>query len=109
MEDKKTELEIEESKEKCNDLKCPFHGRLSVRGRYFKGTVIKIVGKRAVIEFERLVYYKKYERYARKKTKLHAYLPQCLVKEIQVGDLVKIGEIRPLTKIIHFVVLEKIK
>lgn len=104
----KSEMKVEK-KEECNDKKCPFHGQLSVRGKYFKGTVIKVIGKRAVIEFERLIYYKKYERYAKKKTRLHAYLPQCIAKTIKVGDLVKIGETRPLTKIIHFVVLEKIK
>ncbi|MCX8194189.1 MAG: 30S ribosomal protein S17 [Candidatus Pacearchaeota archaeon] len=102
-------MEEKEVNEKCDDAKCPFHGNLSIRGKYFKGVVIKTIGKRAVIEFERLIYYKKYERYAKKKTKLHAYLPQCLAKKIRVGDLVRIGEVKPLTKIIHFVVIEKIK
>ena len=67
------------------------------------------MGKRVAIEFERLTYYKKYDRFAKARTKLHAYLPDCLKKEIIVGDTVKIGECRPLSKIMHFVVLEKIK
>lgn len=104
----KEESEIEKNS-KCSDKKCPFHGNLKVRGRYFKGIVKKIVGKRAVIEFERLIYYKKYERFAKFKTKLHAYMPECLRKNIAIGDLVKIGECRPLSKIMHFVVVEKIK
>ncbi|MGB9708347.1 MAG: 30S ribosomal protein S17 [Candidatus Pacearchaeota archaeon] len=93
----------------CKDLKCPKHGNLSVHGRNFQGTVKKIVGKRVVIEFERLIYYKKYERFAKARTKLHAYLPDCLRKKIIVGDVVKIGECRPLSKIMHFVVMEKLK
>jgi small subunit ribosomal protein S17 len=93
----------------CKDEKCPFHGSLGVRGRYFKGTVIKIIGKRAVIEFERLIRFKKYERFAKARTKLHAYLPDCMKKQIAVGDLIKIGECRPLSKIMHFIVVEKIK
>jgi len=101
--------EVEKGSIECKDKKCPFHGNLSIRGRHFKGIVKKIVGNRAVIEFERLVYYKKYERFAKAKTKLHAYLPECLKKEIAVGNLVRIGECRPISKIIHFVVMEKIK
>ncbi len=94
---------------KCNDKKCPTHGQLSIRGRYFRGAVIKVIGQRVVIEFERLVYNKKYERFSKTSTKLHAYLPECLIGKINIGDIVKIGECRPLSKIIHFIVIEKIK
>ena len=94
---------------KCNDKNCPIHGQLSIRGRYFKGIVKKIVGQRVIIEFERLIFIKKYERFAKASTKLHAYLSKCLRDEINVGDIVKIGECRPLSKIVHFAVIEKIK
>lgn len=93
----------------CKDEKCPFHGHLSVRGRHFEGVVKKIVGKRAVIEFGRLIRSEKYERFAKAKTKLHAYVPDCLKKTIALGDSVRIRECRPLSKIMHFIVLEKIK
>ena len=43
------------------------------------------------------------------KTKVHARLPECMEKEVNVGDIVKIQECRPLSKIIHFVFVEKIK
>jgi len=95
-------------KESCQDKKCPFHGNLKVRGRHFKGTVIRVFEKRIVIEFEHLNYYKKYERYAKSRTKLHAYLPKCLANKIVKGDSVEIGECRPLSKIMHFVVIKKI-
>ena len=80
---------------------------VSARGRAFEGTVIKKFPTRAVIESERTVYLKKYERFYKKKTKLHAYLPQGM--EINVGDYIKVRECRPLSKIIHFVVIEKVR
>lgn len=81
----------------------------SSRGKIFEGTVTKKFPKRIVIEFERTVYVKKYERYARSRTKLHARVPESMEDVIQVGDYVKVQECRPLSKIIHFVVVEKMK
>lgn len=94
---------------KCQDRDCPFHGNLKFRGRTFKGTVTKKFPKRIVIEFERMIYIRKYERYAKKRTKIHARLPICIEDEIQIGDYIKVQECRPLSKIIHFVVVDKIK
>ena len=48
----------------------------------------------------------KYERYLKARTKLHARLPDCM--SINVGDYIEVGECRPLSKIIHFVVTKKI-
>lgn len=93
----------------CNDKDCNIHGNLKSRGRTFQGTVIKKFHKRVVIEFERMIYIRKYERYAKSKTKIHARLPVCMEKDINVGDLIKVQECRPLSKIIHFVVIKKIK
>lgn len=93
----------------CKDKDCHVHGNLKARGRIFKGTVLKKFHKRVVIEFERMIYVRKYERYAKSKTKIHARLPVCMEKQINVGDLIKVQECRPLSKIIHFVVIEKIK
>ena len=53
----------------CNDKQCPFHGNLKLRGRTFKGYVISKNQRRVAIEFERIIYIKKYERQAKKKTK----------------------------------------
>lgn len=78
------------------------------RGRIFKGTVIKKFPKRVVIEFERTIYIKKYERYSKRKTKLHARLPDEMIKEINIGDYIEIRECRPLSKIIHFIVVRKV-
>lgn len=106
---KKEEKKIEKEKTECTDKTCPIHGSLKTRGRTFKGTVVSKNQKRIAIEFERMVYVRKYERYAQSKSKMHARLPTCMEKEIQIGDLVKIAECRPLSKLIHFVVIEKLK
>lgn len=106
----KTEKKMKEEKFSCADKKCPFHGSLKTRGRIFEGYVTKKFPKRVVVEFERKKYIRKYERYAKTKTKLHARLPECLDKKenIQIEDYVRIMECRPLSKIIHFVVIKKI-
>ncbi len=93
----------------CSDRDCPKHGNLKTRGKIFEGKVIKKFHKRVVIELERMAYVRKYERYAKSKTKIHARLPTCIEKEINVGDLIRVQECRPLSKIIHFVVTGKIK
>ncbi|MEK6820463.1 MAG: 30S ribosomal protein S17 [Nanoarchaeota archaeon] len=100
---------IMKDKDSCNDVTCPVHGSLRVRGRTFKGYVIRKFPRRIAIEFERIVRVRKYERYARKKTRLHARLPACMQDDVKVGDYVLVGECRPLSKIIHFVFIKKIK
>jgi small subunit ribosomal protein S17 len=92
----------------CNDINCPFHGVLSVRGRKFRGYVKKKIGNRIVIEFERIKKISKYERYAKFRTKIHARLPWCMKEKVNVGDYVEIGECRPLSKIVHHVFIRKI-
>ncbi len=92
----------------CDDRNCHIHGHLKTRGKVFEGRIIKKFPKRIVIEFERMIYVRKYERYSKAKTKIHARLPDCMFDKINVGDLVRIKECRPLSKIIHFVVIGKI-
>ena len=97
------------TEKECKDFACPKHGSISLRGRSFYGTVTKKFPKRVVIEFERTIFVRKYERYAKRKTKLHARLSDCMSKEINVGDYIEIKECRPISKIIHFVVVEKVR
>ena len=82
---------------------------INPRGKIFEGRVIKKFPKRLTIEFERMIYVRKYERYANSKTKIHARLPESIEKEINIGDLIRVQECRPLSKIIHFIVIKKIK
>ncbi len=113
MEKKKIEKKIEKRPKIvetiCNDKDCPIHGNLKIRGRTFEGTIIKKHPKRLTIEFEKMTYVRKYERYYKSKIKVHARLPLCKEKEVQIGDLIQIRECRPLSKIIHFVYIKKIK
>jgi small subunit ribosomal protein S17 len=116
MAEKKTRKKSEKKEEsklvgtsECRDKKCPIHGNLKIRGRIFEGRVTKKFKDRVVIEFERMVYVRKYERYYKSRTKIHAHLPQCMENQIQIGDLIEVQECRPLSKIIHFVVTKKIK
>lgn len=81
---------------------------VGTRGRFFQGTVVKKFPTRVVIEFERTVYIRKFERFAKKKTRIHAYLPPSMFEKINLGDYIKVQECRPLSKIIHFVVISKI-
>ncbi len=83
--------------------------RVSTRGRTFEGTVTKKFPKRVVVEFERTVYVQKYERFYKKMTRLHARLPDSMINDINIGDYIQIKECRPLSKIIHFIVIKKIK
>lgn len=108
MEEEKTNKTEKKEGIICKDKLCPFHGILSIRGRGFRGKVIKKFPKRIVIEFERTLFIGKYERYSKRKTKLHARLPDCLINEIEIGDYVEIMECRPISKIIHFVAIKKI-
>ncbi len=89
----------------CKDSKCPEHGGLKVRGRSFKGKIVKMSGKGTVkVEWPRVRFFSKYERFAKMKSSVQAHLPLCLGGK--VGDEVRIQECRPLSKTKHFVVTE---
>jgi small subunit ribosomal protein S17 len=107
QEKQKKETEVEKVSE-CSDIECPFHGELSARGRIFEGAVVRKHPRRIAIEFERTVFIKKYERYAKKKTRIHARMPDCM-KNVEVGDYVRVQECRTLSKIIHFVLIEIVR
>jgi len=81
----------------------------NTRGRVFEGIVTKKFPKRIVIEIERTVKIHKYERFYKKMTRIHARVPDALESQVNVGDLIRMQECRPLSKIIHFIVTEKIK
>jgi small subunit ribosomal protein S17 len=88
----------------CNDPKCPWHGKVRVRGLILTGVVIKNKMKNTVVvEREYLYYDRKYKRYEKRRSRIHAHNPPCI--NAQPGDIVVIGETRPLAKTVHFVVL----
>src|SRR3989338_9512695 len=107
IESKGIGIVLEIPKQKCNDVKCPFHGSLSARGRQFTGIVVSTkMRKTAVIEFERLYFLKKYERYEKRKTKLKVHNPECI--NAKEGDVVNIMECRPLSKTKNFTIMQKL-
>lgn len=102
MEKKKNKTETkEEPKIKADSVQTA----ISTRGRSFEGKVTKKFADRIVVEFERVIYAPKYERFYKKKTRLHARLPAGML--INVGDYAKLKECRPISKIIHFIVIGK--
>jgi len=98
---------VEIPKQECNNKNCPFHSTLSLRGRRLTGTIVSTkMRKTAVIEFERLHFLKKYERYEKRRTKLKVHNPECI--DAKDGDIVKIIECRPLSKTKNFVIIQKL-
>lgn len=90
----------------CADPLCPFHGKLSLRGRILAGTVAKSAAVKTVVvrrDYNR--YVPKYMRYERRHSHVMAHNPPCI--EASVGDAVRIMECRPISKAVSFVVVER--
>ncbi len=109
VEEKKTQRRKKTKKEvSCEDKKCAIHGKISIRGRVFTGKVISAKMHRTVtIEWPRLFFVPKYERFEKRRSKVKAHNPVCI--NVKEGDTVKIAECRPLSKTVNFVVIKKIK
>jgi small subunit ribosomal protein S17 len=98
-------LEITAPRKKCEDERCPFHGNLKVRGKILSGRVVSTAGRSfVVVEMQYLHRLGKYNRGERRRSRLSAHLPPCV--EAREGDVVTLGECRPLSKTISFVVVE---
>jgi small subunit ribosomal protein S17 len=98
-------IEVKKPDKTCDDENCPFHGSLSLRGRLFNGIIVSNKAKKMVVierEYSHLI--RKYKRYERRKSKIHAYLPECM--NVNIGDKVTAAECRPLNKSTSFVVIE---
>jgi small subunit ribosomal protein S17 len=101
-------MSLKEPDVKCDDQRCPFHGELAVRGRIFEGTVVSTrMQKSVVIQRSYTKFDKKYDRYARMRSRITVHSTPCL--PVKVGDIVRIAECRPLSKTKSFVVVEMIK
>ena len=101
-------LDVQQPAKECTDPNCPFHGVLPVRGQVLSGVVVSdkmnstVVVQRAFVKKN-----VKYERYEKRKTKVHAHNPPCL--SAKVGDNVTIAECRPISKTKSYVVIEVAK
>lgn len=101
-------IEAKKPEKECEDEKCPFHGKLSIRGRTFTGKVIAAKSHKTVtVEWERTKFLQKYERYERRRSSVKAHNPLCI--NAKEGNIVKIMECRPLSKTKKFVIVEVVK
>ncbi|MDP3563248.1 MAG: 30S ribosomal protein S17 [Methanoregula sp.] len=98
-------LNVQAPQKECMDVNCPFHGTLPVRGQVITGKVVsdRMMGT-VVVERNFMHYIRKYKRYEKRSSKLHAHISPCI--QVKVGDMVKIAECRPLSKSTTFVVVE---
>ena len=105
-EKKKTEKNVQQKDDGKNIVRTKAVG---TRGRVFEGLVVRKFPKRITIEFERTLFIHKYERFIKKKTRIHARLPDEIANDINISDYVRVKECRPLSKIIHFIVIKKLR
>lgn len=102
---KQVGIEVDFPKEKCEDLNCPFHGTLKLRGRTFTGTIVsKDANRSAVVEWGRQIKIHKYERTEKRKSKVSVHNPPCI--DAQKGDVVQIVETKPISKTKKFVIVK---
>jgi small subunit ribosomal protein S17 len=91
----------------CKDRNCPEHGTLSTRGTVLEGVVVsdKMQGT-VIVQRDRFIKVKKYDRYRRSRSRIPAHNPPCI--GAKQGDAVRIMECRKLAKTVSFVIIEKL-
>lgn len=100
-------VDIKAPAEECGSPSCAWHGTVSVRGRIFRGVVRHSKSKNtAMVEWGYHKFIPKYERYERRKTRVTAHNPDCI--KAKEGDIVIIGECRPISKTKKFIILAKL-
>jgi small subunit ribosomal protein S17 len=88
----------------CVDVHCPFHGDIRLHGRVFQGKVIKKNAHKTInVEWQRIAYLGKFERYSKSRSRVKAHNPECI--DANVGDIVTLVETRPISKTKKFVVV----
>ncbi|ODQ51140.1 40S ribosomal protein S11 [Saitoella complicata NRRL Y-17804] len=87
------------------DKKCPFTGMVSIRGRILTGVVVSAKMHRTIIvRREYLHFIPKYQRYEKRHKNLAAHVSPAF--RVQEGDVVTVGQCRPLSKTVRFNVLK---
>lgn len=78
---------------------------VTTHGRTFVGTVTSDrMTNTVTVEWPRRRYITKYQRYEKRRSKVHAHNPKEM--NAKTGDRVRIIETRPISKTKHFVVVE---
>lgn len=100
-------LEVAKPQSACDDKHCPFHGDITIRGREFICVVTRTnAQKTAIVEWHRINYLPKYQRYEKRKSRLQVHSPLCV--NAKAGDKVRIVECRPISKTKNFVIVERL-
>jgi|UniRef100_A0A7S4FTB9 small subunit ribosomal protein S11e len=87
------------------DHKCPFTGRVSIRGRILRGHIKRTkMHRTVVIRRNYLHFHKKYQRFEKRHRNWSVHMSPCF--DYVVGDEVIFGECRPLSKTIRFNALQ---
>jgi len=100
-------VDVSPPEKECDDVNCPWHGQLAIRGKVFTGTVRSDKSHNtAIIEWGFNKFIKKYERYERRKSRVTAHNPPCI--HAKENELVVIAECRPLTATKRFTVVGRL-
>ncbi|KAA8910974.1 hypothetical protein TRICI_003985 [Trichomonascus ciferrii] len=87
------------------DKKCPFTGLVSIRGRILTGTVVSTkMSRTVIIRRDYLHFVPKYSRYEKRHKNLAAHVSPAF--RVNEGDIVTVGQCRPLSKTVRFNVLK---
>ena len=87
------------------DKKCPFTGKVSIRGRILSGIVHSTKMKNTIIVRRNYLHYEsKYGRYEKRHKNISAHCSPAFTPS--EGDEVTLGECRPLSKTVRFNVLK---
>jgi len=87
------------------DKKCPFTSNVSIRGRVFKGVVLNNKMARTVIlRRDYLHFIKKYNRFEKRHQNVPAHLSPAFAR-VKIGDVVTVGQCRPISKTVRFNVI----
>ena len=98
-------VDVKAPAEACDDVNCPFHGSLPVRGQMIKGKVVSSkMDKTVVVTHQHMRKVPKFERFEKRSGRYMAHNPPCI--GAKAGDEVTIMECRPLSKGKSYVVIE---
>jgi small subunit ribosomal protein S11e len=79
---------------------------VAIRGRILTGVVRKMKMQRTiVIRRDYLHFVRKYSRFEKRHKNMSVHLSPCF-RDVEIGDVVTVGECRPLSKTVKFNVLK---
>ena len=88
------------------DKKCPFTGNVSIRGRILRGMVVSTKMRNTVVVRRNYLHYiPKYNRFEKRHTNISVHCSPAF-ETIKEGDIVTVGQCRPLSKTVRFNVLK---